>query len=119
MVVDNKKLGNIGEEIVARYLKNKGYKILERNYRAIGTDIDIIAMDKNILVFIEVKTRSTKKFGYAFEAVDEKKIKNIIQTSLSYIMLKGLEDFQVRYDVIEFYIKDDVINHIENAFEFV
>ncbi|CDZ74909.1 Hypothetical protein ING2D1G_0750 [Peptoniphilus sp. ING2-D1G] len=114
--MNNKNIGNFGEEKSVDYLINKNYKILDRNYRALGKEIDIIAMDKNILVFIEVKTRNSKKFGNASEAVDYFKIKNIVTASLNYAVSKNLTEYQIRYDIIEYYIKEHHINHIENAF---
>ncbi|WP_138158849.1 YraN family protein [Peptoniphilus catoniae] len=114
--MDNKYLGKLGEDVSVKYLEDKGYIILDRNYRALGKEIDIIALDKDILVFIEVKTRSSKKFGFAYEAVDERKISNIVKASLNYIISHNLSRFQVRYDVIEYYNIDGRLNHIENAF---
>ena len=114
--MNKENLGKLGEDISARYLEDKGYKILDRNYRAIGKEIDIIAMDRDVLVFIEVKTRSSKKFGHALEAVNEMKISNIVNASIRYVMDKKMTAYQVRYDVIEYYVKEDKINHIENAF---
>ncbi|WP_141553398.1 YraN family protein [Peptoniphilus sp. oral taxon 386] len=117
--MNNRNLGAIGESIATKFLEDKGYKILDKNYRALGTEIDIVALDGDILVFIEVKSRSSKKFGNAFEAVNGFKIQNIIRTSMSYIVSKQLDSFQVRYDVVEYYINENYINHIENAFEVV
>lgn len=115
--MSNYTLGNFGENIATKFLEDKGYLILDRNYRSLGTEIDIVAMDKDILVFVEVKSRSSRLYGNACEAVNEFKMNNIIRTSMSYILAKGFEHYQVRYDVIEYYKNEDLINHIENAFE--
>lgn len=115
--MDNQSLGKYGEDAATKLVEEKGYIILERNYRALGTEIDIIAMNRGILVFIEVKTRTSRKYGNAYEAVNSFKMKNIINTSLSYIMKNNLESSQVRYDIIEVYVNENLINHIENAFE--
>lgn len=118
MNMNNKKFGDFGEQVAADFLRKKGYKILDRNFRALGTELDIICMDKNILVFVEVKSRTSKKYGYAYEAITEFKINNIIQTAISYIIKYDYMHLQARFDVIEFY-SDGTINHIENAFEVV
>lgn len=114
---NNLFIGKSGEEIAKEYLISKGYKILELNYRNKIGEIDIIAMDRDILVFIEVKTRTSIQYGYAFEAVDFRKQRKIINTSMVYIKYKNLIDVQLRYDIIEIYlIKNTIINHLDNAF---
>lgn len=113
----NLSKGKYGEMLAKDYILSKGYKILELNYRTKLGEIDIIALDKNIIVCIEVKTRSSKNFGYAFEAVDLKKQRKIINTSNMYIQYKQIRNVQIRYDIIEVYLKNKLdINHIENAF---
>ncbi|WP_071026771.1 YraN family protein [Peptoniphilus raoultii] len=119
MVMNNKDLGNFGETLATKFLEDKNYKILDRNYRALGTEIDIIAKDKDELCFVEVKTRRSHKFGDAYEAVDEIKMQNIIQTARAYIYKNNLYDIQVRFDIIEVYIREGKINHIENAFSLI
>lgn len=114
--MDNKSLGNFGESLATEFLKNNGYEILDRNYRRMGTEIDIIAKKDFLIVVVEVKTRRSRKFGNAYEAVDERKINNIIQTISYYILEKNLYDYQIRFDIIEVYSNEKVINHIENAF---
>ncbi len=76
--------GAKGEEIAAAFLEKKGYKIIERNFHIRGGEIDIIALDAGILVFIEVKARSTREFGSPLEAITPWKIKSIIKTSQYY-----------------------------------
>lgn len=110
--------GREGEYIAKKYLTSKGYVILETNYRNHIGEIDVIALDHDILVFVEVKTRTSVKYGYAFEAVDYRKQKKIINTSLVYIKYKKYLDTQIRYDIIEIYLTENPkINHLENAFE--
>jgi putative endonuclease len=109
--------GKNGEEIVRDYLINKGYIIIESNYRNKIGEIDIIAKDKDVLVFIEVKTRTNTTYGYAFEAVDIRKQRKIINTSMVYIKYKKYRNTQLRYDIIEVYLHKEIkINHLENAF---
>lgn len=114
---NNIETGQSGEFIAKEYLIDKGYNILETNYRNKIGEIDIIAMDRDILVFIEVKTRRDYSYGYAFEAVNIKKQKKIINTSMVYIKYKRLLNLQLRYDIIEVYLTKTLkINHLDNAF---
>jgi putative endonuclease len=112
--------GNLGEKLARRQLKKEGYKILKRNYVAEGAEIDIIAKDKDCYVFIEVKTRTSVRFGEPMESVTPFKQRHIIRSAQSYLMLKKIDENQVeiRFDVIE--VKSDngknEINHVKNAF---
>ena len=109
--------GRYGEELAREYLVDKGYKILQLNYTTKLGEIDIIALDKRIIVFIEVKTRRSLEYGYAYEAVNRKKQEKIISTSLIFVKQNGFKDIQLRYDIIEVYLTPKTrINHIDNAF---
>ncbi len=109
--------GRMGESLAIEYLTDKGYVILETNYRNRIGEVDIIAYDKNVLVFVEVKTRLGTNYGYAFESVDSRKQKKIANTSLMYLQKNRMSDVQVRYDVIEVYpMEEERVNHFENAF---
>ena len=113
----NLSKGKYGELLAKEYIIAKGYKILELNYNTKLGDIDIIALDKDIIACIEVKTRSNKNFGFACEAVNYKKQKKIINTSYIYLRNKNIKNIQIRYDIIEVYLEKQInINHIENAF---
>ena len=105
--------GKDGEEKACNYLKSKKYKILEKNYRCLYGEIDIIAKYNNTLVIIEVKYRKSAKFGKAYEAVNYTKQQKIIKTLQYYINEKNVK-MPVRFDVIS--IDDNEITHIENAF---
>ncbi len=73
-----KTLGELGEKYTARYLKKKGYRVLVRNYKALGCEVDLIARDpEGVIVFVEVKTRTSHDFGYPEESVGTLKIKHI------------------------------------------
>lgn len=116
-MVSNIVKGKSGEMIVKDYLVSKGYSILQTNYRNKIGEIDIIAKDRDIIVFIEVKSRTNTSYGYAFEAVDLRKQRKIINTSLVYIKFNNYKDIQLRYDIIEVYFQKDIkINHLVNAF---
>ena len=110
----SKTIGFVGEAIAVNYLKSNGYVILETNYTNQLGEIDIIAKYKNIIVFLEVKTRTSGKFGYGREAVDSRKQNKIRLVATGYLKYKRLIDVACRFDVIE--ITDDNIEHIENAF---
>src|SRR3989344_5121605 len=78
--MSNKDVGNSGEETACRYLQKQGYKILGRNYRIRGGEIDIVAKDKEALVFVEVKTRWSHEYGSPAESMTPWKIKFILKT---------------------------------------
>jgi len=77
--------GNTGEALAVKYLMERGYKILQQNWRHSHWEVDIIAEKDSILHFIEVKTRRTKKYGYPEEAVNNKKIQNLINAAEEYL----------------------------------
>lgn len=109
-----KLLGRVGEKTATEYLKKKGYKILERNYKNPFGEVDIVAKDNEYTVFIEVKTRTTEDFGTGSEAVDFRRQQRYIRAAKFYLLQKGKTETPARFDVIE--IKDGEINHIINAF---
>ncbi|MCF0124315.1 MAG: YraN family protein [Clostridia bacterium] len=115
-----KIIGKNGEDMACRYLEEKNYKIIERNYRCKKLEVDIIAkdMEQNEIVFIEVKTRSNLKYGNPAESVFNKKQTNIILAAKYYIYINKIINFPIRFDVIEvFILKNDYkINHIKGAF---
>lgn len=109
--------GAEGEEKAARFLENLGYKIIERNFKVKSGEIDIIALDKDEIAFVEVKLRKDKSFGTASEAVDEYKQEKIKSAAEHFYYEGKYRDYQPRFDVIEVYTKEDIINHYVNAFE--
>lgn len=114
-MISTRQLGKIGEDIAERYLKNKGYKILEKNYGVKGGEIDIVACDGDCLVFVEVKYRTTSYMDYGFKSVDNKKRQRIIKTAKKYLLEKELEwDREMRFDVIDIF--ENEITHYEGAF---
>ena len=106
--------GRKNEALAEKYLKKKGYKIIERNYSNHIGEIDLIATDKDILVFVEVKFRQTDKFGLPREAVGIYKQNKIKRAATLYLQQNHLFDKQIRFDVVD--ILGDEITHIENAF---
>lgn len=111
------ELGKNGENIATEYLKSVGYSIVERNYIARQGEIDIVAKDKNELVFIEVKTRSSSQYGRPADAVNFIKQKHLISTIKYYLYSKHLENTYVRIDIIEVYLSKNkyTVNHIKQA----
>lgn len=112
----NKRQTGTSYEIKAEeYLLQKGYRILERNFRSRNGEIDIIAKDKEYFCFVEVKYRTTNDFGNPLEAVDVRKQHKIRQVAMYYLMKNKLSEWTpCRFDVIAF--EGEKLNHIENAF---
>jgi putative endonuclease len=114
-----KALGIKGEDLAVRFLQEKGYGIIKRNYKTPVGEIDIIAKDGKTLVFIEVKTRTDVSFGYPFEAVTKRKRQKLKNLALIYLKSQGKE-FSVRFDVLSIFYMDngkkDIV-HIKDAFE--
>lgn len=114
-------IGEKGEEYTVKFLEKKKYKILERNYRKRYGEIDIIAENKNYIVFVEVKTRHKDSMTSAADAVNRQKQIRIIKTASLYLAENETEKF-CRFDVCEVYVNSDNlklvdINYIEAAFE--
>jgi len=116
--MNRQSIGKAGEELVCRYLKKEGYKILERNFRTRFGEIDIITARKGHIAFVEVKTRQSDAYGTPAEAVGVKKQKSIILSAQEYITRCVKADFEFSFDVAEVILKEDkpLISYIENAF---
>jgi putative endonuclease len=112
-------LGAWGEEHAARFLKKLGMKILQRNFRTPVGEIDIVARDRKSLVFVEVKTRQSQRFGTPQEAVGAHKQRQIIRTAQWYLSTYPAGKLQPRFDVVAVLkFADQVqVEHIVNAFE--
>ncbi|NME70475.1 YraN family protein [Flammeovirga aprica] len=111
--------GTQGENIATDFLIQKGYKILERNYRHKRNEIDIICQKGNFLVFVEVKTRKSKSFGNPEEHVSKKQINCIQKASVQYQNEYSGTFLLVRYDIISLIMnKNEVLEilHLEDAF---
>lgn len=96
----NKELGFRGEEAAARFLMRRGYVILERNWTCFAGEADIIALDEDVLVFIEVKTRRGIEKGFPSEAVGKAKRERYEKIALAYVQEHFLCDATLRFDVI-------------------
>ncbi len=109
------KLGQYGEEKAANYLVKQGMKILEKNYRCGYGEVDIIAKDRDTLVFVEVKTRKTSTYLSPFLSVNKHKQLQITKVALHYLLEKKLKEIPCRFDVVT--IVDTEIQWIKGAFE--
>ncbi len=116
MAYNKRSVGSKWEHIVADYLRSLGYIVLDMNYRTRYSEIDVIAQDRNDLVFIEVKYRATGNAGDPLEAINQSKINRIKNASLYYLKENkyDVDNTNIRYDAIG--ILGDKINHIKNAF---
>jgi putative endonuclease len=110
-------LGKKGEQLAIDFLIKNEYKILEKNYRYLKAEVDIIAQKDSTLVVVEVKTRSTDYFGDPQDAVNPKKIKRLVSAIDYYIIDKDL-DVEVRFDIIAIIHQNNKtrIEHLEDAF---
>jgi len=107
-----------GEGIATRYLQDKGYKILERNYYTRNGELDIICEKDSKIVFVEVKTRKNTSFGSPEEAITRKKINHLRQAALTYLNSVERPYQEICFDVITILVdgNKEIINHIEQAF---
>ena len=103
----------LGENIACDYLKKLGFKILERNYRKTYGEIDIIALDKDVLAFIEVKTRTSNLFGSPLESITSWKLKSLIKTAQYYKMTKPNLPEALRIDAVSVLLDGDKVKSIE------
>ena len=119
MAKEHLDLGKHGEEAAVSFLKRNGYRILRRNYRSRLGEIDIIGKDKDTFCFVEVKTRSSDRFGFPQEAVSVFKRRQIAKTALIFLKENKLLDKKARFDVVSLVFTQDSprVELIKNAFE--
>ena len=116
-MAEHNELGKKGEELAIAFLIENDYKILEKNYRYLKAEVDIIAQKGTVLAVVEVKTRSTDYFGDPQDFVNPKKIKLLLSAIDYYVIKKDLE-VEVRFDIIAIIHKNNItkIEHLEDAF---
>jgi len=117
--ITRKNLGKDGEKIAISFLKKRGYQILEKNYRCRLGEIDIVAKDKEKIVFVEVKTRSSLIFGLPQEAVSYSKQLRLTRLALTYLSYHKLKDIPCRFDVVGILMQGKKVKEIQlitNAF---
>lgn len=114
-------LGVRGEELAARYLKRLGYRILARGHRNTFGEIDLIALDGQVVVFVEVKTRHDTAHGLPSDAVDREKQRRLTRAALGYLKKQRWLDRSARFDVIAVVWSNDNglpdVTHYRHAFE--
>jgi putative endonuclease len=113
------RTGKKGEDIACAYLKRRGYRIVERNYKCPLGELDIVARDGDAIVFVEVKSRKSEEFGDPQLAVGLEKQKKVSRISLTYLKEKHLYPCNARFDVVAIKMLPDgsTIELIQNAFE--
>ena len=120
-ILDPRRLfGQEGESAAEQYLRDKGYRILARNVRSSVGELDLVAEDGQVLVFVEVKARRTDAFGGAIHAVHQRKQEKLIQLAAQYLARYHLKDRPCRFDVVLLQganAEASQIEHIQNAFE--
>lgn len=117
--MEKKELGKKGEEVALRFLRKNGYRVIERNYVCKMGEVDIIAREKDTLVFIEVKTRTSTVFGPPQLAVTPSKQMQLSKAAWSFLKEKRIEDVKARFDVVAILIQPngEEIELIRNAFD--
>ncbi len=117
--MNHKDFGNQGEDFAAQYLEKRGCRILERQFRSPMGEIDIIAEEKNTILFVEVKTRRPTHYGIPAQAVGRTKQRRIIRTAVWYMQEKRIEEKPCRFDVAEVLYERGsyTVQYYENAFE--
>ncbi len=111
-----REIGDIGENYAKEFLTKKGYTILDCNFRVKSGEIDIVAFQRGCIVFVEVKTRKNDSFYEAREAVNKSKQEKIRKAAREYIATKKISYREVRFDVIEYYTQNNLIEHYIDAF---
>ena len=112
----NQELGQLGEKLAKRFLKERDYQIICQNFRTKQGEIDIIAKDNdNTIVFVEVKTRTSLEYGNPSEAVDRTKIEHMLKTAKYFLYTTKIKNTNIRFDVIEVFIYKGryKVNHIK------
>jgi putative endonuclease len=117
-MANHNEVGKIGEQLARTFLENKGYSILEINWRYRRAELDLVAKDDETLVFVEVKTRSTDLFGQPTEAISPRK-KRLLADAAAACMEHMGHEWAIRFDVISIIYRDEqhyTIEHFEDAF---
>jgi len=116
-----RELGVRGEELAARFLASKGFRIRERNVRLKRGEIDIVAEDGPVLVFVEVRTRRSRAFGTPLESVDARKRRRLLALAQAYLYYRRISGATCRFDVVAITWaapgQPPVIEHVRDAFQ--
>ncbi len=121
MTINTHKIGRKGEAIAQDFLKEKGYRILETNYRDQSEEIDIIAQDGAAICFIEVKMRNSQRYGHPLESITPNKQRRLARAALRYLHNQGTCEVETRFDVVAILPRgqgDMDIELVKNAFQY-
>lgn len=111
-----KTIGDRGERIAERQLLSQGYELLARNYRYGHYELDLVMRQRDTIVFVEVKARSSTAHGLPAEFVTAQKRRRTWIAAQAYLQQNGLTDAPARIDVVEVFLPEERVHHIENAF---
>jgi putative endonuclease len=116
---DRRRQGGEFEDLACAYLKGKGYKILDRNVYLVRKELDVVALHRGTVVFVEVKGRRSTRYGLPAEAMGRTKRRHIIEAARVYIKTRNLVDKPCRFDFVAVTFKSGLphFRHIENAFQ--
>jgi len=114
MLAPHLLLGRKGERIACRYLMRQGFDILARRYQSGASELDLIAFEQEILVFLEVKTRSSRQYGDPWEYVDWQKQQLLRRAAEEFIADWNLEHYSYRFDIVS--VVGDEVKLFRNAF---
>lgn len=111
------ELGKKGEQAAANFMKNEGYKVLKRNWRMYRHEIDIVAEDEEYIIFVEVKTRTSRQWGNPEDFISKAKIRRIVEAADLYLQINDIEK-PARFDIISAVWDGQAfeIEHIDDAF---
>ena len=124
-MASNQQIGQKGEDLAVEFLEEKGYRVMDRNYRFEREEVDVVAFQPDEdnqggeLVFIEVKTRSGLAYGHPEESVSEEKQQSITSVAQAWLYERQMEGAPCRFDVVSIVLnqgEDPTIEHYENAF---
>jgi putative endonuclease len=113
------ELGRRGEAVAADFLRTRRYTIVARNYRCRAGEIDLVAMDGSVLVFVEVRSRRGDRAGTPLESVDPRKQAQVVRVARRFLAERGWYERDARFDVVgvRFDADPPVVEHVQNAFE--
>ena len=117
--MNKRQAGREAEQLAAAYLESKGFFIVDQNYFFERSEVDIVAYDGSVVVFIEVKMRTTLAFGAPEESIDDKKIQSIQKAAEAWIYERRMDGYPVRFDVVSIFQKNNEapeIKHLIDAF---
>jgi putative endonuclease len=102
------------EKLAAKFYKEKGFTVLERNWQAGHKEIDLIVGKDELIVFVEVKSSGTRQYGHPAERIDKKKVTNLTEAARRYVVDREIEGCDLRFDVVTFL--DGELEHFPDAF---